>query len=653
SINLSSSTQEAPDNGLLTRLYTFRPDLPVYDANGNYSFSRYNNFENPVAMAQIRNTNKTHLLIGSVFGELNFATNFLLRSTLSINYNIGNFRSYSPGFTSAGGFTRASGNGPGLAQESNNNTLTHLWENTLTYTNRFGQDHSLEAILGASWQGDENRFLKASGKGFPESSILNNLSSATSDFTVGSGSSQSGLISYFGRVNYTFKDRYMLSFSARADGSSKFAEENKWAFFPTVAGAWRISDEDFLEGVNFINELKLRASTGVTGQANFGAYQWRTLFGSTSYGGAPAVTQNQLGNSRLKWELTNQTDIGLDFSLFDYRLSGSFDYYVKNTSDLLYFTNLPGSTGEIRAIGNLGNTQNRGVEITLEGDIIRSNNFNWNLSVNASRNRNKLVSLNEDFTDKSTGIITPPNTGSKLKVGEPLGLIYGYVADGLFRTQEELDALNAAAGTGLYYQAAATRPGDIKFRDLNGDNRVTVADQDIIGNANPDLVGGFTNTFQFKGFSLSALFTYSIGNDLRWGTMATATTFLSTGSENKIALVMDRWTPDNPDATIPRVAYGDPANNGRVSSFYVYDASYLRLKNINLTYTFPQEILSKTRFIRTADIYVNALNLATFTKYPGANPEVSNLYDDDVSTGLDNSRFPISKAFTIGIRLGF
>lgn len=650
SVNLSSSLTGAPDNGLLTRLYTFRPDLPVYDETGQYAYSDYNNFENPVALSKATNTNGTVLLLGSVYGELKFARDFKFRSVLSMNYNAGNFKSFYPSFTTLGGFTRATGPGPGVAQESKREMLSHLWENTVTYNRYFAKKHSVNAVVGAAWQGDNDEFLKASGEGFPQDDVLNNLSSATQDFIIASNKVQSGLISFFGRVNYVYDNRYMLTLSARADGSSKFAEENKWAFFPTIAGAWVVSNEKFFQQFGFIDDLKLRASTGLTGQATFGAYQWRTLFDASSYGGQPAVVQTQLGNSRLKWELTDQFDAGIDFSFFNRRLSGSFDYYVKNTSDLLYFFKMPGNTGTITAIGNLGNTQNKGVELSLEGDIIRRGDFTWTLNINVSHNKNKLVSLNDDYLDKSNGFITPPNTGSKLQVGQPMGLIYGYVSDGIFQTQAEVDALNNATGGG-FYQAAGTAPGDIKFKDLNGDRKVTALDQTVIGKAMPELVGGFSNILEFRGFRLSTLFTYSIGNDLRWGTQATGINIFNIGSENKLAMIMNRWTPQNP-TNQPRVVYGDPNGNNRVTDFYVYDGSYLRMKSLYLSYTFPERLLSRTKVVKSAELYVSGTNLFTVTKYPGANPETSNLYNDDVSAGLDNSRFPISKVYTIGVRMG-
>lgn len=652
SLNLSSSTQTSPDPVLLTRIYTFRPDLPVYNPDGTFTFSEGWSQENPVALSKASNTNKTAQVFGSVYGEATIAKDFRLRSALSVNYNNGSLSSFYPSQTMLGGWARATGDGSGYGQQGSSQFLSHLWENTLNYKKVLAGEHSIDGVLGASWQGDNNEFITAMGMGFPQDDILNNLSSASSNFIVRGNKTQSGLVSFFGRANYAYKSKYILSISARTDGSSKFAQENKWAFFPTASGAWRISEENFLKGATFLNELKLRASIGVTGQQNFGPYQWRTLFGADQYGGLPAVVQNQLGNNRLRWELTTQTDIGLDFELFKGRLGGTVDYYVKDTKDLLFRVMLPGSTGFGETIANLGRTQNKGLEFSLNGDIIKAKDFQWNLSINAAFNKNKLVSLNSDFLNAATGNISPPSSGYNLRIGQPLGIIYGRVADGLIQTQAELDALNAGSSTGVY-QNVNTRPGDIKFVDLNGDGRITSDDQTVIGNALPDLAGGFTNTFKYKGFTLNALFTYSVGNDIRWGTMATNVNYTNIAAgENKMDLALNRWRPDAP-SNIPRAVYGDPNSNNLISSFYVYDGSFLRLKNVTLAYSLPKTLLAKTGFIKNVEVSATATNLFTITNYPGPNPETSNLFNNDLSTGLDNSRFPLAKIYTFGLRAAF
>lgn len=651
SINLSNSGQTSPDASLFARMYTYRPDMPVYNPDGTFTFSDGGVAENPVALSKSSNTNKTNLLIGSAFGELNFAKHFVLKSTLSINYNTGNLKSFYPSQTAKGGWAKATGDGTGFGQQNSSQALSHLWENILTYTQSFGK-HVLEGIAGASWQGNENEYMSASGMGYPQDDILNNLSSATSNFLIYSGKTQSGLISFFGRVNYSYADKYLLSVSARTDGSSKFAVENKWAFFPTVSAAWRLSEENFLKDISFLDELKIRGSIGLTGQQNFGVYQWRALFAADQYGGNPAVIQTQLGNNRLKWELTTQTDIGLDFSLFKGRLNGTLDYYVKNTKDLLFTALLPGNAGFANAISNLGRSQNKGFELALDGDIIRSKDFTWNLAINVATNKNKLVSLNSDFLNPANGNITPPSGGGVLRVGESFGLMYGRVAEGIIQNKAQLDALNALAADGIY-QVAGTAPGDLWYRDLNGDGKATTLDQTVIGNALPDFSGGFTNSFKYKNFRLNALFTYSVGNDLNWTAQAAAITFQSqASSENKLAIAMNRWTPENP-TNQPRAVYGDPNSNYFGSSYFVYDASFLRLKNLTIAYALPAKLLQKTRFIKNIEINASGTNLLTFTSYPGADPETSNASGNDINVGSDVSRYPIAKVYTLGIRAGF
>ena len=546
--NFSRSKQVSPKGNLLNSIYTFRPDFPVFDENGQYTVSPTNTFENPVARAAIKNENNTVLFLGSIYGRMDIAEGLSFKSFLSINYNLGDFNTFSPSFTFDGGFRRNTGPGDGFGLESSSTAISHVWENTLTYNKLLKQRHDITAVVGASWQGNTNEFLLASGEGFPQDGILTNLGSASNTFNIDSYKQSSGLASYFGRVNYTYNDKYLFTLAGRVDGSSKFAEDNTWAFFPTAAVAWRLSDEVFLSSLGFLEDLKIRASYGITGQQDFGPYQWRTLFESATYGGLPAVVQNQLGNSELQWETTQQFDIGVDYVLFGGRINGTVGYYEKNTEDLLYFVITPGNTGSTRVIGNLGDTQNKGIEIELAGDIIRTGKFVWNLSVNASRNRNKLVKLNDDFLQEN-GTINPPNTGSILKVGEPLGLIFGRVADGLFQTQEEIDVLNDAAPDGTY-QTSGTAPGDIKYKDISGpdgvpDGEVNAFDRTIIGDTQADLFGGFTNTWTYKGFTLSALFTYSIGNDLNWSAQRNGLNFGNAflNGENRITDVLNRWTP--------------------------------------------------------------------------------------------------------------
>ncbi|MDO5980936.1 SusC/RagA family TonB-linked outer membrane protein [Flavivirga spongiicola] len=655
-LNVSFANQKALDGGVTQLTYNYRPDLPVFNDEGEYSFSPTYSFENPVARSKASNNNKTLLLLGSFFTELRLAKGLHIKTLFALNYNNGNQQSFYPKFTFRGGWNRARGDGDGFAQESRSRFTNTLWQNTLTYNTLINDFHNVDVVLGASFEKTKNSFTKAFGTGF-FNDVLTNISSATVSDSGSSFESGSGIESYFGRINYDYDDKYFITLSARVDGSSKFAKENTHAFFPAAAAAWRISKESFLENAEFIDELKLRVSLGKTGQQDFGDYAWRTLFETSNYGGDPSVILSQLGNDQLKWETTDQFDLGLDFSLFKGRLSGGIGYYVKDTKDALFTAIIPGSTGSNRIIANVGNTENKGIEFELKGDIIRKDDFSWNLGFNISKNKNKLTKISDDFLGDD-GFLTGFGGGGRLREGSPIGLIYGYLSEGIFSTQEEIDALNTASPTGTY-QNTQTAPGDLKFKDLTGpdgvpDGRITSLDQDVIGDTQPDFFGGITNTISYKGFTLSTFFSYSVGNDIQAFNLARDTNFFSTFfGENKTTDVLNAWTPDNTSTNIPRSVYRDPNNNGRISSHYVYKGSYLRLKTLNLNYTFPKEVIQKLKFIDNLSLYFTAQNLFTITNYPGADPEASNLYNNDISAGRDNNRFPIAKVFTTGIKIGF
>ncbi|MCF6361481.1 MAG: TonB-dependent receptor [Cyclobacteriaceae bacterium] len=654
-INLSFTNQDFLDGGITQSTYNFRPDLDVFDSLGNYSFSQYSSFQNPVALSKARNSNKTLLLLTSFFTELKLADGLHLKTLLAVNYNNGNQKSFYPKFTFRGGWGRFSGDGDGYAQESRSRSTNTLWQNTLTYNKSF-DNSKIDAILGISFEESKNSNVLSWGEGF-FNDVLTNISSATVFTNASANETSSGLASYFGRVNYNYNDTYILNLSARVDGSSKFAVDNKYAFFPAVGVAWKLSNESFLENSTFVNELKLRASAGVTGQQNFGPYTWRTLYGASFYGDNPSIILSQLGNNSLKWETTDQFDIGLDFAFLKGRMWGTVGYYIKDTKDALFTAITPGSTGFGTIIANVANTSNKGIEIELSGDVIRTDDFNWNLSVNLTKNNNKLTKIADDFKDED-GFLTGFGGGGRLKEGSPIGLIFGYVSEGIFQTQDEIDALNTGSETGVY-QDDETAPGDLKFRDITGpdgipDGRVTNLDQQIIGDTQPVFFGGINSVWSYKGFTLSSFFTFSIGNDLDAFGLARDTNFRTPfAGENKIDAVFDAWSPENPSSNIPRLVYRDPNNNNRTSSRYVYDASYIRLKTLNLNYSFSNELIQRIGFLSGASIYVSAQNLLTITKYPGADPEASNLFNNDISAGRDNNRFPIAKVYTVGVRIGF
>ncbi|MBO3099751.1 TonB-dependent receptor [Gelidibacter pelagius] len=654
-INLSNTNQDALDNSLTQLTYSYRPDLPVFDADGNYSVSPYSNTESPAARSQGNNTNSTFLVLGSIHTELEIVKDLKFKTLFSLNYNNGTQNSFYPLFTARGGWGRLTGNGNGYAQESRSKYTNTLLQSTLTYDKLIG-NHDINAVAGASFEKSKNSYVKAWGEGF-FNNVLTNVSSATVFRDASSFETGSGLASYFGRINYGYDSRYLLTLSARVDGSSKFAKDNQYAFFPAAAVAWRISNESFLKDSSVIDDLKLRASLGKTGQQDFGDYAWRTLYETDNYGPDPSIVISQLGNHKLKWETTDQFDLGIDFSLFRGRLSGGIGYYTKTTKDALFTAITPGSTGYNRITANIGDTENKGVELELKGDLIRSNDFNWSISLNVSKNKNKLTKISDDFRGDD-GFLTGFPGGGRLREGSPIGLIYGYVAEGIFQEQAEIDVLNAGSSTGAY-QNSATAPGDLKFKDLTGpdgvpDGRITSLDQEVLGDTQPDFFGGINNTFRYKGFTLSTFFTFSVGNDVHAFGLGRDTNFANTFmGENKVSSVLNAWSPDNRDTNIPRLVYFDPNVNNRSSSHYVYDASYIRLKTLNLNYTFSQKLIDQIKIFDSLSVFMTAQNLFTVTNYPGADPEASNLYNNDISAGMDNNKFPISKVFTAGVKLGF
>ena len=654
-INVSYTDQLTTDPTLMRVIYEYRPDLPVFNEEGDFSFSQFYITENPVARSQATNENRTLLFLGSFYTQLELAEGLFAKTLLGINRNGGFQESFYPNFTNNGGWDRRFGDGDGFAQESRSTFTSVLWQNTLNYVRSLDR-HDINVVLGASFERENSSFTKTWGEGFTNP-VLSNINSATV-FTDGSSNKEAtGLASYFGRVNYGYKDKYLATLSARVDGSSKFAMDNQYAFFPAAAVAWKVSNEPFLAGNQILSELKLRTSIGRTGQQDFEPYAWRALFRSSFYGGEPGVVLTQLGNDRLRWETTDQFDVGMEFSLFEGRLFGELSYYIKNTNDALFNIIPPGSSGTRLIVANVGDTQNRGIELQIGGDIISSQEFNWNVTFNITQNENKLTGISDDFKN-DRGFLTGFGGGGLLREGSPIGLIFGYQAEGIFQTQEEIDALNEGSETG-FYQDEETAPGDLKFKDITGpegvpDGRITNLDQEIIGDTQPDYFGGFSSAWTYKGFTLAAFFTFSVGNDLEARSIAENQNFVRTfTSDNKFPDVLDAWTPENRDSQVPRSVYRDPNNNGRVSSHYVYDASFIRLSTLNLRYALPNALLSKTNFIKSGSVFVSAQNLFTITDYPGADPEASNLFNNDISAGRDNNRFPITRIFTTGVAIGF
>lgn len=615
-----------------------RPDFEIRNPDG--SFTATNQFDNAVAAAEdYDNEFRSYRFLGSFFATYEPIENLVLKGTFSADYiNTARDLYWSP--STLGGIL----NGFGWAERGQDENITINNTYTANYAFDINTDHKFNTLVGAEWQMVERDQYSAAVSNFPNE-ILRTFNSASTPTNADGVATDWGLQSYFARVNYNFDDRYLFTATVRTDGSSRFGEDNRWGFFPSLAAGWTISNETFFNAP-FVETLKLRGSWGITGNHRVGDFASRGLFnGDVFYGGNGGTRPSQIANPGLKWEVATQTDIAVDFSLFEGRVTGSVDYFEKVTTDILLQVPLPRTSGFNSVFQNVGEMENKGLEIELGGEVLNLGDFTWNVSGNVTLFRNRVIKLVDGSDINTTGF-----NQSIIREGEPLGAFFGYEVENIFQNQEEINTVNAGASDGIY-QAAGTAPGDFRFRDTNGDGKITEDDRVILGNPNPDLFGGVTSNMSWKGFNLNAFFQFSEGNDImNYG--LTGIMFMR-NQDNVIARNLERWTPENPNTDVPRVVIGDPNNNRRVSSFMVEDGSYLRLKTLSLSYDLPQNVLSKT-FLGSVNIYAMATNLWTATDYSGVDPEVSTFGGNEgTALGVDNDTYPSGKTYTFGVRVGF
>ena len=648
-----SYTKNNITNGVYGNALLAPPTISPYNPDGTFTvFDQYNlgsdfGLQNPLALATATNLGKTNQLRGSLSGEYAILKDLKLKSMLQVNFNSYKQRNYIPSYleianpNSQGGVTA----GAGVGSQALNEYTNTLIENTLTWDKEFNSDHRLNAVAGQSYEKYRMEFFSAEGRTYPDDTYLNNLTSAATPTQV-RGSNPSGqyaLLSYYLRANYVFKDRYLLTFTGRADISSKFAQGNQAGYFPSGAVAWKINQEPFLKNVKWINELKLRVSAGKTGTNSIADNMFRTLYTPTSYAGAAAIVPTQLGNDQIKWESTLQKDLGLDYSFFNNRLRGTFGYYDKTTDGVLLNISTAPSFAFGNVVVNIAEVQNRGLEFDVRGDIIQSKGFSWSTAFNIARNRSKVLKVNGGpFSDPNNR--NALNLGTSIvKEGEPLGLLYGRISQGVIKTQEQLDAHKAAFPLWNLFNRWLNI-GDLSYEI---DPATQVWKQDIIGNAMPDFFGGFTNIFGYKNFSLTTLMTFSYGNDLLYQNDVSNRALVN--SVNKGVAILDHYSASNPNSNRQRLIWGGNVFNTNEN---VYDASYLRMKSVTLAYDLPRRLATKWN-VRMASIYVSATNLFTITNYPGLDPEVSDAPGSIIGGGRDLSTYPTTRELTIGLRFGF
>jgi TonB-dependent starch-binding outer membrane protein SusC len=658
SVGLTRSVTDraASDNSIVSpfaNAIAASPLEPVFAENGEFHEGQF--YTNSIALRQNLVEERSLRVLGNAFA------NYQINDWLSARVNTGvdqyNLRSYlynSP--------TIFPGAPTGTGVTGNSYASKVLAEGTLSWDVDVNDANTFSGVLGTSYEDNDTEFNFVQGLGFATPQ-LRYLNSAAVISGGGDGPSEYNMASVFGRATHSWNDRLTTTVNFRADASSRFGENNQWGFFPSASVLFRPGG---LENLTFLSDLALRASYGLTGnQEGLGNFAALGLYsGGAEYGDRGGLAPLQLPNPDLSWEKTTQLNLGGDVAFFDDRLGVSFDWYRKNTSDLLLARPLPRSTGYTGVTENIGAMTNSGVELALRAQLVRSaerDGFNWTSELNVSTNRNRVTRL-------YGGQAIPLGLSSTVRIeeDEELGFFYGYEAAGLFRDESELcltqrdDEGNAletpeqrnarCLASGLAFQSSGTTLGDVRYVDVNGDGVINSEDRTKIGSPWADYQGGWTNSLSFRGVDLMAFFQFSQGNDIFNG-MRFYYDNPGYSGDNVRDYVLDRYSEDNPDGTHPRVTLDDLNNNGRASSRFVEDGSYVRLKNVVLGYSVPQSFAGRMGFNRLR-VYVQGQNLATWTDYTGFDPEVNYAGDTSVTRGYDFYTLPQSRTISVGLDVG-
>ncbi len=582
--------------------------FPVYTPEGNYDESHF--YANPVAIAnESKNFAFTNRTNGNVYLEYKFLNGFTFTTKWGADIYQLREHSYDPTTTRQGAKYK------GLGIEGTSYVSNLISSNVLQYVTSINEKHNFDAMAGYSFEKYNRRSTYIDAVDFPNENF-EYIASAGTIRSASASALDRGLNSYFGQFKYNYMYKYIFSLTARADGSSKFGENNRYGYFPAVSAAWRLSEENFIKNLNLISDLKLRFSYGMTGNDGIGDFASLGLFGGGfNYGGNSGIAPTQLPNPDLKWETTVQSGVGFDLGLFGDRVVLNADFYFNKTKDLLLERPIPSSTGFTSISSNIGTLQNKGIELVLN-TINIDGAFKWTSSLNFSANRNEVTGLydNQPIDDLGRG-------GNRVEVGQPIGIFYGYHCLGVDPTT-----------------------GNLVYEDVSKDGQITSDDRTKIGDPNPDFSYGFTNTFSYKSFELSVFLQGTYGNDIYNGTLLYLGNL--TAEDNQIAKMLNRWKQPGDITDVPRV--GDQLNSSR----FIEDGSFLRIKNVTLGYNFDKNLLTKVK-IKSAKVFASIQNLYTFTEYSGMDPEVNYYGASNIILGTDFFTYPQSRTFLVGLNLGF
>lgn len=634
-VNYNSSPYSAGIANSLTYALYMPPVVPFYNASGGY------NFNNPFEYAYLREGDTTanpisdllkstaqtiySSLLGNFYAQYKSESGFSAKVSVGTNIGYTTQNYFSPSYTAIGLEPQ------GIGGIGNKKAQIFLSEYTLGYTKRIKDIHAFDVLAGYTFQRTKTNFITTLSSNFTNEDLgVNNLQDGKpyGSRPIFSGLTESKLHSLLGRINYSLLDRYHLTANFRSDYSTRFAKNHKWGSFPSIGLAWNVNEESFLRNYQPLSNLKLRASAGQVGNQEIGDYEYLQLLEAVYYGGGVAYQVGNNGNANLKWETTFQYNVGIDAGFFNNRISATVDLYHKKTSDLL--VRIPPNLGQSNEqLVNVGNLENKGVELTVGGLIIDNKKLQWSVSGNIAHNTNRITKLYNNVTERILGV-------EILKVGESLGSFYGQVFEGVIQKGEDLSKLPTSPSY------TTPQPGDPRLKDVNQDNHIDQNDRVVLGRKQPKLIYGFSSSVNYKGFDLFVLLQGAQGNSVY--NLLRRYLERPTDAYNASAVLLDSWTETNPSNNVPRIT--SAPFSSELDSRYIEDASFLRVRTITLGYTVNKAFLTARKLppLRFR-LFATAQNILTLTGYKG--------YDPEVSKGIDLGTFPMPRTFLFGVNISY
>ncbi len=667
-------------DGVVLQALTMQPSVPVYDFDGNWAgpdtvngASQYN----PVWLALMKsNDYKRNRTMGSFYLSLDPIEGLNIRTEYSYDFSDNNNRCFIPTY-SFGDYISSDIN---QIMQREDHSMYWIWKTYANYNKTFNHDHNFGAMVGYEMSKSQYNGSQLIKQNLSTDTLM--IVTNDGDYVTNSGwAGEETMVSAFARVNYNYASRYYATATVRADASSKFGPNHKWGVFPSVALAWRISEEPFFKKAkDAMNEFKLRLGYGQVGNSNISSFLYTSSMNSINTWTGTGYFMSNIANPDLKWEASEQYNVGIDMEFLRGRIAFTIDAYYKKTKDLLLQMTVPaylGGTTTYQDIAtpmvNMGQTSNRGFDLNLTTRNIVHKKFNWTTNLVISLNRNRVDAMNDDEQTISGAIdwYSGFQTATKIMVGQPIGVFYGYVVDRLFTDADDILAspvqvADASQGgsVNLVNKTTGVYAGDIKFKDLNGDGVIDEQDQTVIGDPNPDFTFGFTNTFQIGRFDINLALTGSVGGDVLnfaryrtesmtsiWDNQTTATIDRARYTSDGV-LVAGTGYSSKYGYIVPRAVSNDPNQNNRMSTRWIEDGSYLRISNLSIGYTFDPDLLAPSK-LSTLRIYLNAQNLYTFTKYSGYDPEIGAYNQSSLLQNIDRGRYPTPFSITFGVTIGF